>query len=415
MSWQTKAEELKFDRSMSYAEIAEELGKSKETVRSYLRRTDKYKQNIDKANGLDPNAKHSMTMNSDGSRGYERIIALRNAENSTPEELIIAHGLDPKSWKLVSAKNNYWEAQGKEGTTKPLYQSKITVKPYEAGEISLDNLKDWFKGFEKSYKPKLAKPIKRDGEYLLEVNIADLHLGKMGWKPETGENYDYQIAEERFDYVIDNIIAQTKDKDIEQIIFPIGNDFFNSDTPGGTTTHGTQQNNDLRWQKMFKHGSELLVRAIEKLSSIAPVKAFNVGGNHDQQSSYYVTLLLAAHFRHYDNVEIDESAMYRKYIEFGNTLIGFAHGDSERKRITQLMQVEAREAWGRTQYHEMHTGHLHSEQVKEEGGLIWRQVSSITGSDAWHSQSGFVGATKKSQNFLYSKEKGLVQIINSVI
>lgn len=100
-------------------------------------------------------------------------------------------------------------------------------------------------------------------------------------------------------------------------------------------------------------------------------------------------------------------------------MIGFSHGAEEGKRIHKLMQTEAREAWGRTKYHEFHLAHIHSEKavesIAEDGGLIIRYVSSVTGTDSWHSESGFVGAVKKAQNFIYDREKGLVEILNTVV
>ena len=96
--------------------------------------------------------------------------------------------------------------------------------------------------------------------------------------------------------------------------------------------------------------------------------------------------------------------------------MGFTHGDKEKNRIGGLMQIEAREAWGRTKYHEIHTGHWHSEQItKESGGVIIRSLSSFTGSDLWHNESGYVGAIKKCQSFLWDKNKGLKSIIVSTI
>jgi len=40
-------------------------------------------------------------------------------------------------------------------------------------------------------------------------------------------------------------------------------------------------------------------------------------------------------------------------VEFGKCLIGFTHGDKEKKRIFGNMQVEVPEAWGRTLYRGM--------------------------------------------------------------
>lgn len=387
--------------------------KVKEKVRGYIRTTDQYKREHQLTD--EPEQKHTVEYRADGTVTYDRIIGITEGETITPESIMKAHNIDPKQWVVVSYKNNYWHSQVKGGKRLLLYQSKIVVRPLKDNEISSADIKEWFTNFEKTYTPTKVNYIKQDAKQLLETNIADLHFGKLAWHGDCGEDYDWKIASERFNYIIDDIISRVDKNRIERILFPVGNDFFNSDTVMNTTTKGTQQTNDLRWQKMFKSGLGLLVGGIDKLKKIAPVTAFYVPANHDEMVSFYCSCVLESHFNKDSDVIIDTNSTPRKYHEYYNTLIGFSHGDADKPRIQKLMQIEAREAWGRTQFHEMHTAHLHSEQVKEDGGLIWRVTSSVTGADTWHSQSGFVGAVKKSQSFVYDREKGLINIINSVI
>lgn len=127
-------------------------------------------------------------------------------------------------------------------------------------------------------------------------------------------------------------------------------------------------------------------------------------------------MTLWAYFHEDPNVLVDVDMHPRKYYEWGNSLIMYAHGDKEGKRADKVMQVEAREAWGRTKYHEAHLAHLHSEQaIKELGGLIIRNLPSVTGEDNWSHESGFVGAVRKCICFIWDKEKGLKGTNNIVI
>lgn len=256
-----------------------------------------------------------------------------------------------------------------------------------------------------------VSPIKRvRSGLMLEVPIVDLHLSKLAWEPETGENYDSKIAERRFMDVISDIVDRAQNYAFEQIVFPVGNDFFNFNDIYGNTTQGTQQDHDSRWQKMYMKGNELLIAAIDTLSQIAPVQVFQIPGNHDTQVSWYAVFNLASWYRHNENVRVDTRPNARKYVEFGKCLIGFTHGDKERKRIFGNMQIEAPEAWGRTLFREWHLGHLHSEQVKEEHGVKVRNLSSVTATDSWHYTSGYVGAIATSQSFVWDKERGLREI-----
>jgi hypothetical protein len=126
-------------------------------------------------------------------------------------------------------------------------------------------------------------------------------------------------------------------------------------------------------------------------------------------------MYLSAWYKDNDRVTVSTDPSVRKYFEYGNNLIGYTHGDKERGRIFGNMQVEAPKAWGRTLYREFHTGHLHSEQVKEANGVIVRSLSSITGRDSWHFESGYTGAIRKQQSFLWHKEDGLCEVWHTPI
>lgn len=288
---------------------------------------------------------------------------------------------------------------------------KAEVMKYRQRDYFIDKIHRLVAEHEHKYtRPVVQLRPKTKSGLMLEVPIVDLHLAKLAWEPETGENYDSKIAEQRFMDVIYDIIERSQNYEFEQIVFPIGNDFFNFDDIAGNTTRGTAQDNDSRWQKMFLKGTDLLIRAIDLLSQLAPVRVFQIPGNHDTAVSWYAVCNLHSWFRNDENVTVDINPKTRKYVEFGQCLIGFTHGDKEKKRIFGNMQVEMPEAWGRTKYREWHMGHLHSEQVREEHGVKVRSLSSVTATDSWHFASGYVGAIAVSQSFVWDKDRGLREI-----
>lgn len=248
-------------------------------------------------------------------------------------------------------------------------------------------------------------------ELMLEIPIVDLHLDKLSWEPETNNEYNSDIAKERFISVINDVLERTEDKEFEKVLFPIGNDFFHYDDIEGHTTFGTKQTIGGRWQKMFIDGVELLVAAIKQLANTCPtVDVFLVPGNHDKQTSFYALMYLSAYFNNTTTVEVDISPKTRKYRKFGSNLLGFTHMDKEKKRIFGNMQVEVPKLWGETKYREWHGGHLHSEQVEEKNGVIVRNLSSVTANDDWHYEKGYL-SQPKSQSFIWHKEKGLQNIL----
>lgn len=425
--WKQEAERLKFDEGKSWTEVAAELSGSfpelspyqiREKVRDYIRGTNRYKQQK-----TDNFNQASFEYKSDGSIVSQKFIVIRDGDEMTPSFILEQHGLDPSLWEVVNYKNNFWNTQIKGGSKQISYQSKLSAKPIKHG-ISFDEIDNHFAELDRKHKTPIITPIVRKGSLMAEVNIADLHLGKLCWNGDTGNNFDYKIARELFYRIINEICNELQVKPIEYITFVWANDFFNSDNIEQTTTAGTRQDTDVRWQKLFNVGVEMLVNAIDVLSKIAPIKTFWTPSNHDEVTGYHALKYLDAWFRANPNIEIDSGASYRKYQLYGNTLIGYTHGckihsngtKEKASRLASLMPIEAREMWGQAQYCEMHVGHLHSEHmIQEINGVIVRRIASPTPADAWHTESGYIGSVRKAQTFIYDKTRGLIQTINTPI
>lgn len=389
----------------------------KEKIRSHVRRAPYFRQQKQ-----EDFQRSSIEYKSDGSIISEKFIVVRDGDEMTPEYIIEAHGLKPSAWEVVSYKNNFWNSQIKGGAKQISYQSKLTVKPRKGG-VDLAEIDKHFAALDrKHFVPPIIKPML--GDMMAEVNIADLHLGKLCWHGDTPENYDYKIARDTYYRIIGEVCEEIKGKPLEYILFVWSNDFFNSDNEEKTTTAGTPQDTDIREKKLFNVGCEILVRGVEMLSDIAPVKTFYTPSNHDALTGYHALKYLEAWFRRDPNIEINTDAYPRKYLLYGNTLLGFCHGDKEESkgtkerasRLASLMPLEAAHLWGQARYREMHSAHLHSEQmIQEINGVIVRRISSPTALDTWHTQSGYVGAVRKAQTFLYGRERGLMQVINTPV
>ena len=347
-----------------------------------------------------------------GESVFESTIAILQGEKITPEIVMQAHNLKPSEWEVVNFKSNCWQAQAPKNEKMALWQSKITVKPRAKQPISLEDTGKFFKKLALKYQPKYLEPIATEHNDLMrEINISDLHYGKLAWVGESGENYDYKIAKKRFDSIIDQECARLEKEPVEKILFAWTNDFFNSDTPDNTTTAGTQQATDLRWQKMFNTGTEAIISAIDRLQQYAPVKTFYIASNHSRQMEFYATKVLEAWFNNNTRVEIDADGRARHYELFGKNMIGFTHSSFEKPaNLQHLMAVEEPKMWANSTYREMHLAHIHSEKVEEKGGVVYRWLPSVTGADGWHYDSGYVGARKCSYSFLWDKHDGLQEI-----
>lgn len=247
--------------------------------------------------------------------------------------------------------------------------------------------------------------------------IFDLHLGKLAWDMETGEDYDVYIASQRFENAISDLIAKSSGYNIDKILFPIGNDLFNSDKsyPFPTTTKGTPQADDTRWQKMFKMGVSLINNAILRLSQVAPVEVVTVFSNHDHERVFYLGEVVSATFDGSKYVTVDNSPSVRKYKQHGEVLIGLAHGHNEKAQdLPFIMAQEAKQMWADTFYREWLLGHLHhrqkfiTQESKEYRGVKVTYLTSPSASDAWHYEKAFTGAIKGAEGFIYNQSEGLI-------
>ena len=372
--------------------------------------------------------------NKDATQTVHQDVYLDPEEAISPVKVMQKMGFDPFLWEVISCKvtNGRWDVTLKIETPKILKGGKFTkeqkpvtktnkkysvvlvVRPL-ANEMTFPQILDAFKDLPVEELPQYQyESIYSNKGLLFELPIMDFHLGKLAWLEETGNDYDLKIAEALWKKTVTDLISKAIRFDgIEEILFPIGQDFFHFDTPRVTTTAGTQLDTDTRWQKMFRKGVELLVWAIENLRKIAPVKVLWIPGNHDQLLSYAAIVGLFHRYSEIDDVQVNLLAAPRKYILFGKNLIGYAHGEKEGKRLDGLMQIEVPELWGKSLFREFHMGHLHTELTTTTNGIVFRRISAITAKDAWHGENGFIGGIRQAQGFIWDKEAGLQAILNS--
>ena len=259
--------------------------------------------------------------------------------------------------------------------------------------------------------PKAHHPMKT---HLLEISIPDLHVGKMSWDKETGEDYDIEIACKRYREAVMSLATRTDAAFIERILLPIGNDLLNVDNKMNTTTAGTPQSSDSRFGKIFRTVKNLMVETIDALSAIAPVDVLIVPGNHDEATMFTLGELLDVWYKDSIQVKIYNSPKLRKYYEYGQNMIMFTHGDKEKHaELGQIAAHEEAQMWGRTKYREVHLGHYHRSKTisyttgDEYPGFKIRILPSLCGSDAWHYAQGYMSA-KAAKAFVWQKDQGLI-------
>ena len=86
---------------------------------------------------------------------------------------------------------------------------------------------------------KIKYPKYKDDGLLYEIDMADLHFGKLAWAQETGQDYDIDIAATIAREAVAELLNFVKQIPVSKILLPLGNDFFNVNGAGEATVNGT--------------------------------------------------------------------------------------------------------------------------------------------------------------------------------
>lgn len=356
-----------------------------------------------------------------GEQASTIVTKLNEEQLKDPDYLLKVHGYDPNEWELTSAKQSIWNNK----LDNELYSSKITVKPRIGFNWSEDNVR---KIFDKVIKDidilgcEYARIAGKDEQppiqdKMILIGISDLHYGLLA-KDNLSEEYNMKIANERFNKILTDVIQRKQDnQDIEKVILLIGNDFLNADNLQGTTSrHMTPQDQETNWYEMITSATEMLIEGIEKLRFFFPkIEVVNVKGNHDEMSMFGIMQTLNAYYKNSLSVIINTDCRFRQYIKYGTSLIGLSHNERIQD-ITKIMAAESGADWGECKYKCFLLGHLHDrKEVGDDYGVDIYRLPSVSGASAWTASQGYCGTNKMSQSFVFDKNKGLIEIMNTIV
>ena len=251
------------------------------------------------------------------------------------------------------------------------------------------------------YSPKVKKFPKQnlDNPVAYEISLPDFHIGRIPVKQ----------AVTLYKATVSKLVERAKHFNIERIILPIGNDFFNSDSLSYTTTKGTPQFDVDEWRVTFRAGWRLIADVITYLSNIAPVYVINIPGNHDRQRAFYLGDMIYAWFRNDENVVVNNSLDVFKFHQYGTNLIMYEHGELKSQDYPLIMATENPTAFADSKYREVHVGHLHKEMLNEYRGVKVRFLPSIAPESYWEKASGYKHI-KCAQGLVWDRNEGLITI-----
>lgn len=260
--------------------------------------------------------------------------------------------------------------------------------------------------------------IKRNGikgeSYLLIVDPADIHIGKLSDSFETGEEYNSQIAVRRVKEGVQGILDKVQGFEIDKIMFVGGNDILHIDTPKRTTTSLTPQDTDGMWYSNFLIAKQLYVDILLQLLEVADVHFVFNPSNHDYMSGFFLADVIKTYFKDCDNLTFDTSIAHRKYYTYGYNLIGTTHGDGAKPADLPLLMAQESKDWSATKHRYIYMHHVHHKVSKEYIGVVVEALRSPSGADSWHHRNGFQHAAKAIEGFLHHKLHGQIARITHI-
>lgn len=352
----------------------------------------------------------------DGTIEAQDIVNLTPEEKKSPATVLAKMGYNINEWQLEKLDISVWQQHTKEQTTKQLYACKVRLKPKQPELNMVENMQIINEELKGGIKPlPVAKATKIKGldeNKLLESPPVELHFGKLSCKMNTGENYDYKIASDRFRNIIKETVEYQQQEQCGTLLVSIGGDFFNSDNDNDMTTKGTQQHSDVRGNKMFVEGVKLWVEALRTYRNhFNKIDVQFVPGNHDSNNAFRLFVVLKYALENDEKIHFIEDYKSVQCYTFGDCMIATTHGSKNVNRTIDSIVAEFSREYGSTKFREIHFGHLHSEmELKERVGIIPRRLSAPTGKDEWEYDERFNRTIQKQMLFTWNANTGLESI-----
>ena len=296
--------------------------------------------------------------------------------------------LRENSAQLIPRRVREWEALGKNGEI-----VKLRHVSYDVGIDWRDVIRETVRAEVKPLPPADYKP---SGNMLGVLSFPDLHLGQLSWGREVGSNYDSSIATQRYLAAAAYLIEYLNEVGVGRVLYVVGNDLMHVDGNNNTTTAGTPQDADSRWQYMLIRARRITETVVNELAKFAEVDVVIMPGNHDWHLAYALGHIIDARYSEHENVHVDNEPRDRKYRRYGKLLFGIAHGDRVRDNdLPLLMAEEAAKDWGGVVWKEWLLGHIHRKKVVrqldvgERMGVQLTFLPSLNEMDRWHYKNGF--------------------------
>jgi hypothetical protein len=221
--------------------------------------------------------------------------------------------------------------------------------------------------------------------------ITDYHLGALSWAPETGADWDLEIAEAVIVEWFRQAIAQSPDA--ETAVFAQISDFLHFDGFDAVTPASKHLLDAAgRFPNLVRVAIKVLRQVIAMLLKKHKfVHLIMADANHDPASQVLFREMFAALYEQEPRITVETSPSPYTAYEFGKVAL-FTHHGHKRKpaNVSEVFVAQFREMFGRTKFAYAHMGHMHHVDMKENNLMIVEQHRTLAAPDAYSARGGWI-------------------------
>ena len=257
----------------------------------------------------------------------------------------------------------------------------------------------------------VSKPTPKNG-LMLEWILADLHHGMRAEAKETGQNYNLDISRKLVLDSAQDIFSRAEEVEVTKLV--VLGDYFHSDF----MNNRTEKSGFSLWtadtfRNIAECGVQTVIDAIEVCLLKSDVVYVDIlQGNHDKQSSVWLEITLAAHFRKNPRVIVSDSQSKARFFSWGVNFFGYHHidtGSPQALAIETLHQAIARSESPKFFY--ARTGHVHKggkmvQRTEDVGKVVIERIPTLAAKDKFASDGLYNSARGTVANVFHNK-KGL--------
>jgi hypothetical protein len=298
--------------------------------------------------------------------------------------------------------STYYNAEGK--------PSGQWVKASLSHQALVDAMREAVEGFKGDIEP--ASPIVAPAaseEHLCNLyTFTDYHLGMLAWHKEGGSDWNVSIAEKTIVAALTQMINQSPKA--HTAVLNIQGDFLHTDGKTPVTPASKHVlDADSRFPKIRKSAIRV-IRSLVAMSLLRheAVHLIIAEGNHDEESSGWLSDLFSVHYEEESRITVSDSVLPFYVFEWGATMLGVHHGHKvKNESLPLLFAAQFPQEWGRTTRREIHCGHRHHRDEKEYNGVTVVQHPTLAARDAYAARGGWI-ADRAAWAITYHKKYGAV-------